>query len=147
VRLRSANLLSAGSDAVSSAGARAGASLEAIKECFRLLMQLVHPDRQGEKKRWPDACAAQANWAYAMLRDQETRRTFEEEADAELRSLVRSIAHRRWPRRLRWPTVSWPKKFGKGERPFAGAGMPECLTADGGRVTHGTIRGPPPSLR
>src|ERR1700704_1732183 len=59
-------------------GLEPGASPEAIKETFRLLMQLVHPDRQGEKRRWPDACAAQANWAYSVLRDQDTRRTFEE---------------------------------------------------------------------
>ena len=71
-------------------GLEPGASLEAIKESFRLLMQLVHPDRQGEKRRWPDGCAAQANWAYSMLRDQETRRTFEEEADART-ALARAI--------------------------------------------------------
>jgi len=113
-------------------GLEPGASLEAIKECFRLLMQLVHPDRQGDKKRWPDACAAQANWAHAMLRDHETRRTFEEEADARA-ALARAINRAsKVAEASQMPTVSWPKKFGKGERPFAGAGMPEWLTADAG---------------
>src|SRR5262245_17682554 len=37
-----------------------GATPEAIKESFRLLMHLVHPDRQDEKVAWPESYAALA---------------------------------------------------------------------------------------
>jgi len=36
---------------------------EAIKESFRLLMHLVHPDRQDERVVWPESYAALANRA------------------------------------------------------------------------------------
>src|SRR6185295_17456279 len=92
-----------------------GASLDSIKECFRLLMQLVHPDRQGEKRRWPDACAAQANWAYSLLRDQETRHSFEAEADARAalaRAINRATLAADTPP---MPVVVWPKRSGFGK--------------------------------
>jgi len=50
---------------------------DAIKERFRLLMLLVHPDRQGSGTAWPDHCAAQANRAYGILRDPESRAAFD----------------------------------------------------------------------
>ncbi len=114
-----------------------GAPPEAIKETFRLLMQLVHPDRQGEKRRWPDACAAQANWAYSTLRDQATRRTFEAEAEARA-ALARAISRAAVAAEAsQMPMVVWPKQSGKGERAFAEQVMPEWLTAGvGGYVRH-----------
>ena len=57
-----------------------GASPEAIKESFRLLMQLVHPDRQEANAEWPDAFAAQANRAYGILRNEDSREQFDREA-------------------------------------------------------------------
>ena len=71
-------------------GLEPGASYQAIRESFRLLMQLVHPDRQGAHRTWPDACAAQANSAYSILRDQDARKTFEDEAEARA-ALARAI--------------------------------------------------------
>ena len=57
-----------------------GASPEAVKESFRLLMQLVHPDRQDEMAQWPDAFAAQANRAYGVLRNEDSRAQFDRDA-------------------------------------------------------------------
>ena len=71
-------------------GLAPGASSQAIKESFRLLMQLVHPDRQDARGLWPESCAAQANRAYRALRDQDTRRRFDQEADARA-ALARAI--------------------------------------------------------
>ena len=110
-------------------GLEPGASPEQIKECFRLLMQLVHPDRQGENRRWPDACAAQANWVYSMLRDQETRRSFEEEAQAR-DALARAINRAAMAAEAsQMPMVIWPKKPAKGKRGVPGQMLPEWLTA------------------
>ena len=53
------------------------ASQDAIKERFRLLMLLVHPDRQGTGPAWPDRCASQANQAYAILRDPGSRAAYD----------------------------------------------------------------------
>ncbi|MCC6869675.1 MAG: DnaJ domain-containing protein [Burkholderiales bacterium] len=55
------------------------ASPAAIRERFRLLMLLVHPDRQQPGVDWPDRCAAQANRAYAILRDPEARAAYDRE--------------------------------------------------------------------
>ena len=106
-------------------GLEAGAALDEIKECFRLLMQLVHPDRQGEKRRWPDACAAQANWAYSMLRDQETRRTFEEEADARAALALAINRAAMAAEASQVPVVKWPRQSVIGNDPFAPHMLPE----------------------
>jgi len=53
------------------------ASQDAIKERFRLLMLLVHPDRQGAGPAWPERCASQANQAYAILRDPGSRAAYD----------------------------------------------------------------------
>ena len=55
------------------------ASAHAIKERFRLLMLLVHPDRHHAGAAWPADCATQANRAYAVLRSPETRAKFDRE--------------------------------------------------------------------
>src|SRR5208282_1327813 len=62
-------------------GLAPGASAQAIKENFRLLMQLVHPDRQDARALWPDAFAAQANRAYGILRNDQARATLDREED------------------------------------------------------------------
>jgi ketosteroid isomerase-like protein len=54
-------------------GAARDASTEDIKENYRLLMQLVHPDRQGGGAIWSESSAARANDAYGILRDPESR--------------------------------------------------------------------------
>ena len=63
-------------------GLAPGASAQAIKERFRLLMQLVHPDRQDSGDAWPESFAALANRAYGVLRDQEARAAYDRDADA-----------------------------------------------------------------
>jgi len=73
-------------------GLAPGASPQAIKENFRLLMHLVHPDRQGTRTVWPDAFAAQANRAYAILRNQDARTRFDR--DAEARAAMARAMHR-----------------------------------------------------
>ncbi len=82
------------------------ASEQSIRESFRLLMQLVHPDRQGARRNWPDACAAQANRAYAVLRGAESRAAFDREekvrtartaAAREAAVAAASEQARRWP--------------------------------------------------
>jgi hypothetical protein len=103
--------------------------MEEIKECFRLLMQLVHPDRQGENKRWPDACAAQANWAYSMLRDQETRHSFEAEADARA-ALQRAINRASIVAEAsQAPAIKWPKKSAQDAFALPHQMLPEWMTA------------------
>ena len=61
-------------------GLAPGASDAAIKESFRLLMQLVHPDRQEAQEHWPESFAAQANRAYGILRNRDSREKFDREA-------------------------------------------------------------------
>jgi DnaJ-domain-containing protein 1 len=58
------------------------ASQETIKETYRLLMQLVHPDRQGDAAPWPETFAARVNRAYGTLRDPELRAAYQREAEA-----------------------------------------------------------------
>ncbi len=73
-------------------GLAPGAAPEAIKESFRLLMHLVHPDRQDTRAVWPDAFAAQANRAYGILRNQDARARFDHEAQA--RAAMARAMHR-----------------------------------------------------
>ena len=60
-------------------GLAPGASESEIKESFRLLMQLVHPDRQEGRAAWPESFAARANHAYAILRDAAPRAKLDQE--------------------------------------------------------------------
>ncbi len=60
-------------------GLEPDATAESIKERFRLLMQLVHPDRHGTGASWPPECAAQASRAYTLLRSSESRAKFDRE--------------------------------------------------------------------
>src|SRR5436190_4360443 len=71
-------------------GLTPGASPESIKESFRLLMHLVHPDRQDARALWPDSFAAQANRAYAVLRNQDLRTKLDHEA-ASRAAMARAI--------------------------------------------------------
>ena len=71
-------------------GLRPGASAPAIKERFRLLMHLVHPDRQDSDDAWPESFAALANGAYGVLRDQEARAAYDRDADARA-ALARAV--------------------------------------------------------
>lgn len=54
-------------------------SLEAIRENYRLLMALIHPDRQegGDAVEWPQDCAQRVNEAYAVLADAARRAEYD----------------------------------------------------------------------
>ena len=109
-------------------GLAPGASPEAIKESFRLLMHLVHPDRQDARALWPDAFAAQANRAYAVLRNQDLRTKFDDEAAsraAMARAINRAAAA---SSASMMPVVRRPKSR-LGRRRFAPTRLPEWLTA------------------
>jgi len=109
-------------------GLAPGASPEAIKESFRLLMHLVHPDRQAARALWPDAFAAQANRAYAVLRNQDLRTKLDDEAAsraAMARALDRAAAA---SSASIMPVVQRPKSR-LGRRRFAPARVPEWLTS------------------
>lgn len=60
-------------------GLEPDATADDIKERFRVLMQLVHPDRHGAGTSWPSECAAQASRAYTLLRHPESRAKFDRE--------------------------------------------------------------------
>jgi hypothetical protein len=56
-----------------------GAGREAIKENYRLLMALLHPDRQDIAAReWPSGCAQRVNDAHAVLADGPARAAYDE---------------------------------------------------------------------
>ena len=104
---------------------------QAIKESFRLLMQLVHPDRQGARQTLagspvrrrpigPTGCCA------TRMRAQ----TFDREAEARAARRARRSTGRRRPRRRRtMPVVVWPAVARGGASPLASAVLPEWLTA------------------
>ena len=109
-------------------GLAPGASPEAIKESFRLLMHLVHPDRQAARALWPDGFAAQANRAYAVLRNQDLRTKLDDEAAsraAMARALNRAAAA---SSASIMPVVQRPKSR-LGRHRFVPARLPEWLTA------------------
>ncbi len=109
------------------------ASAEAIKDNFRLLMQLVHPDRQDAQARWPESCAAQANRAYGMLKNEESRAKFDREEAERVRAAAAQAARSAMmaaPAAGRWPETG----YAAGRSPER-ALLPEWLTgAVGGFV-------------
>ena len=56
-----------------------GSGVESVRENYRLLMALLHPDRQdeGSEPEWPTGCAQRVNEAYAVLSDPERRRQYD----------------------------------------------------------------------
>lgn len=52
---------------------------EAIKENYRLLMALIHPDRQeADAHEWPTNCAQRVNEAYAVLSGESSREAYDD---------------------------------------------------------------------
>jgi hypothetical protein len=99
------------------------ASEQTVKESFRLLMQLVHPDRQNGRAAWPEAFAARANQAYAVLRDPETRAGLDRE-QAERAARERTV-HEKAAAAAALPTAREPAV----RRPLPRPLLPEWLTA------------------
>ena len=55
-------------------------------------MQLVHPDRQDPRLRWPESCAAQANRAYGILKNEASRAEFDREEAERARAALAQAA-------------------------------------------------------
>ena len=53
------------------------AGRDAIRENYRLLMALIHPDRQEAAHEWPTGCAQRVNEAYATLSEGHARATYD----------------------------------------------------------------------
>ena len=90
---------------------------ETIKENFRLLMQLVHPDRQDALARWPESCAAQANRAHGILKNEESRAKFDREEAERVRAATAQAA--------RAGTMTAPGAGRWGESGFTAGRSPE----------------------
>lgn len=108
-------------------GVSPDATEQEIREAFRFLMQLIHPDRQGDRREWPDAFAARANHAYAILRNVDARARFDrEEAQraAQSRAAQRAAAVAAAP-----PAPHWRKPGRVTRGPPPRAVLPEWLTA------------------
>ncbi len=60
-------------------GLERGASQEAIKRRWRLLMQIYHPDRHPDRPEWVTERAKQINEAYALLRNEEEKQRLDAE--------------------------------------------------------------------
>jgi hypothetical protein len=93
------------------------AAPEAIKDNFRLLMQLVHPDRQDAQARWPESCAAQANRAHGILKNEESRAKFDREEAERARAAAAQAA--------RSAVVAAPAAGRWSERGYAAGRSPE----------------------
>lgn len=72
------SLLAPGADYYRLHGLPPGAGEEAIKEHHRLLMRLLHPDRATADRDWQFAAATRVNQAYAVLKDPERRRRYDQ---------------------------------------------------------------------
>jgi curved DNA-binding protein CbpA len=110
-------------------GLAPGASPATIKESFRLLMQLVHPDRQDARAVWPDSFAALANRAYGVLRNQDARAKFDREAQT--RAAMARAMHRAAAASAasRMPVVLQPRPRLGGSALLRRMWLPEWLTA------------------
>lgn len=86
-----------------------GTSHAALKENYRLLMALIHPDRRdADSAAWPRDCAQRVNRAYETLTDENLRREYDASLDrqraAHVASSTGSFAapHVRGRHRMRW---------------------------------------------
>lgn len=85
------------------------AGAEQVKEHYRLLMRLFHPDREESREAWTDVFASRVNQAYNALRNPEQRGLYDAslgEAVAGQRKVVRSRAF--VPRERAGPTGMLP---------------------------------------
>jgi len=108
-------------------GLAPGASAQAIKENFRLLMQLVHPDRQDARSLWPESFAAQANRAYGILRNDQSRADLDRD-EYERAARARTKQHKAALAAMA-PTPRWPPVAIANRRTPSRARLPEWLTA------------------
>ncbi|MBK8742072.1 MAG: J domain-containing protein [Betaproteobacteria bacterium] len=55
------------------------ATTDALRENHRLLIHLVHPDRNNQGVVWPESVAARVNRAYSVLRNAEARAAYDQQ--------------------------------------------------------------------
>jgi hypothetical protein len=103
------------------------ASREAIRESFRLLMHLVHPDRQDARAIWPDSFAALVNRAYGILRNQDARTRFDRDAEARA-AMARAVNRSATAHEASRMPVPVPRQRRR-RGPLDGVVLPEWLTA------------------
>lgn len=86
-------------------GLARGEDLSALREHYRLLIRMTHPDFSGDGEPWPDDAAARVNRAYDILSSPGKRADY----DAQLRSAGTPPAEPRKPPVLapRHPTGRW----------------------------------------
>jgi hypothetical protein len=58
-------------------GVAPDATMQAIRENHRLLIQIVHPDRASPDLGWPDGIAARVNRAYQILKHPDSRAAYD----------------------------------------------------------------------
>jgi ketosteroid isomerase-like protein len=68
------------------------ASTKEVRENFRLLMRLIHPDRQHGDSVWPESYAMRVSRAHSVLKRSETRTNYDRELVLEARA--KEIARR-----------------------------------------------------
>lgn len=95
----------------------------AIRENYRLLMQLTHPDRNAAKAGWPEDCAARVNRAYAVLRNPDARAAYDRRLPSPADSTAPSARHLRAPRQPAGDSARRVRRLPP--RPI----LPEWLTA------------------
>ena len=104
-------------------GLTAQASPEAVRENFRLLMRLIHPDRQGGVATWPDGYAARVNRAHAVLKSHGSRADYDRELAA-----ARAKESGAWSAEAARPTLP-ARVIPRGRRTVPGTVWPEWWTA------------------
>jgi hypothetical protein len=110
-------------------GVAPDASPETIKETYRLLMQLVHPDRQGEAAPWPETFAARVNRAYGTLRDPELRAAYRRDAEARAGRAAPPRRGEAAPAAAPIPAEGWRGRRAGGRPAATRSVLPEWLTA------------------
>ncbi len=99
------------------------ASADAVRENFRLLMRLIHPDRQRADEPWPQGFVARVNRAHSVLKAPEARARYDRELMAKSDANVGrtgTVAPARPRAALRRPT--------QGIQPGQAPTLPEWLT-------------------
>ena len=94
-----------------------------IRDCFRLLMQLTHPDRNDLDSMWPEAFAASVNRAYTVLKDPAARAAY----DRQLAARAESAPRERYLQPPAKPRGAVPRRAWR--RP-AQPVLPEWMTAE-----------------
>ncbi|MHB8724064.1 MAG: DnaJ domain-containing protein [Casimicrobiaceae bacterium] len=108
-------------------GLRPDADAATLRQHFRLLMHLLHPDRQVGNSEWPASFAARANAAHAVLKSEDGRRDYDQRLP-----LVRSSGEAELPRVMPMPGAQAAfasRPVSQRRAPAARSRLPEWITA------------------